>query len=129
MKFQSFLPVVEVAIETASVKAIWAAANEGRTQTVKNLTGARHGRRYRVPGTGVYYTASAPGEFPAVRTGALRGSVRALVQGGVGYVGTDLEYGLDLEKKPPSRGGREWLRPSLEKAKPAMLAKIRQRWF
>lgn len=36
------------------------------------LRGQRHGRRYRVPGTKWYYTASAPGEPPAVRTGAFR---------------------------------------------------------
>ena len=56
------------------------------------LRGQRHGRRYKVPGTykrqldkdpakdpsewewknGRYYTASAPGEAPAVRTGAFR---------------------------------------------------------
>lgn len=36
------------------------------------LRGQRHGRRYRVPGTEQYYTASAPGEPPAVRTGAFR---------------------------------------------------------
>lgn len=52
------------------------------------LRGQRHGRRYKVPGTyatqkdktdnkvknGRYYTASAPGEPPAVRTGAFRNS-------------------------------------------------------
>ena len=32
------------------------------------------GRRYRVPGTGASYTASAPGQPPAVRTGAYRSS-------------------------------------------------------
>lgn len=50
------------------------------------LRGQRSGRRYKVPGTykrqrdpsdgkmknGRYYTASAPGEAPAVRTGAFR---------------------------------------------------------
>lgn len=36
------------------------------------LRGQRHGRVYRVPGTKRYYTASAPGEPPAVRTGAFR---------------------------------------------------------
>ena len=36
------------------------------------LRGQRHGRVYRVPGTKQYYTASAPGEPPAVRTGVFR---------------------------------------------------------
>ena len=38
------------------------------------LRGQGGGRRYRVPGTGASYTASAPGQPPAVRTGAYRSS-------------------------------------------------------
>lgn len=62
------------------------AANEMRNAALLVLRGQRHGRRYKVPGTyrrqkdpvtgkmknGRYYTASAPGEPPAVRTGAFR---------------------------------------------------------
>ena len=36
------------------------------------LRGRRNGKRYRVPGTKRYYTASAPSEPPAVRTGRYR---------------------------------------------------------
>ena len=48
------------------------AANELRNASQLVLRGQRSGRRYRVPGTKRYYTASAPGEPPAVRTGAFR---------------------------------------------------------
>lgn len=63
------------------------AANELRNASQLVLRGQRNGRRYIVPGTGrvkyykrtktakityKYYTASAPGEPPAVRTGAFR---------------------------------------------------------
>lgn len=61
-------------------------ANELRTASNYVLRGQRHGRRYKIPGTyrlqmdkvsgkkrhGRYYTASAPGEPPAVRTGMFR---------------------------------------------------------
>lgn len=64
-------------------------ANELQNQLNNVMRGDRHGRRYKVPGTyarqkdtgelrfrkarnGRYYTASAPGEPPAVRTGAFR---------------------------------------------------------
>ena len=61
-------------------------ANELQTAAQLVLRGQRSGRRYKVPGTyrrqrdktdgkmknGRYYTASAPGEPPAVRTGAFR---------------------------------------------------------
>lgn len=43
-------------------------------KTQKVLSGSRGGRIYRVPGTAQYYTASAPGEPPGVRTGAFRSS-------------------------------------------------------
>lgn len=62
------------------------AANELRTAAHLVLRGQRSGRRYKVPGTyrrqrdrtdgkmknGRYYTASAPGEPPAVRLGHFR---------------------------------------------------------
>lgn len=62
------------------------ASNELRNSALIVLRGQRNGRRYKVPGTyksqvdkatgkkrnGRYYTASAPGEPPAVRTGTFR---------------------------------------------------------
>ena len=77
----------------------WRAALELRNASQLVLRGQRSGRRYKVPGTyrrqrdktdgkmknGRYYTASAPGEPPAVRTGTFRNSWRpvALTSGGV----------------------------------------------
>ena len=128
--FVSNLPVVTIAINAASQKALIAAADVGRNKTVQNLAGARSGHTYRVPGTQVYYTASAPGEFPAVATGNLRERVdRKVVNTSEVQVGTAVEYGLMLEKKAPSKGGRPWLKRSLDEARPAMLAKLAQRWF
>lgn len=127
--FVSFLPAVTVALGAAAAKRLYAAANEGRTQVLKNLTGSRSGIRYKVPGTSVTYTASAPGEYPASATGRLRSSVSVKVKGMTGYIGTDVEYGLALEKKDPHKGGREWLRPSLQQAKPKMIQKIMERWM
>lgn len=48
------------------------AANELRNAELTVVRGQGHGRQYRVPGTKRFYTASAPGEVPAVRTGAFR---------------------------------------------------------
>ena len=70
----------------------YSAANELRNASQLVLRGQRSGRQYNVPGTGrmkynkrnktatiTYrkYTASAPGEPPAVRTGAFRASWQA----------------------------------------------------
>lgn len=48
------------------------ASNELRNAELYVLRGQRSGKRYRVPGTRRKYTASAPGESPAVRTGVFR---------------------------------------------------------
>ena len=48
------------------------AANELRNAAQIVLRGQRSGRVYRVPGTKQHYTASAPGEPPANRTGLFR---------------------------------------------------------
>lgn len=52
----------------------YSAANELRNSSQEILRGQRSGRTYRVPGTKSRYTASAPGEPPAVRTGSFRAS-------------------------------------------------------
>jgi len=127
----SFLPVVVSTLVTVQDKRLYAAANAGKTQVVENLKGARTGIRYRVPGhSGTWYTASAPGEYPAAPSGTLRStSIHVAIKGDTGYVGSTSEYALPLEKKPSTKGGREWLRPSLEQAKPEMLKKIMERWM
>lgn len=48
------------------------AVNAMRTAELEVLKGQRSGRRYRKPHTKTTYTASAPGEPPARRTGNLR---------------------------------------------------------
>ncbi|MCI8843878.1 MAG: hypothetical protein HFF08_07200 [Oscillospiraceae bacterium] len=48
------------------------ASNELRNAELYVLRGERSGRLYRVPNTKKKYRASAPGEPPAVRTGAFR---------------------------------------------------------
>lgn len=76
-------------IKIQMVSRGYRASNELRNASQLVLRGQRSGRRYIVPGTGSvkynkrnktakityrYYTASAPGEPPAVRTGAFRSS-------------------------------------------------------
>lgn len=96
---------------------------EDATMTVRNkslevLSGTRSGRTYIIPGTNVTYTASAPGEPPAVQTGRLRQSVATEISndGMVGKVGTDLEYGRELEQGRSNMAPRPWLKPSFEQS-------------
>jgi hypothetical protein len=53
------------------------AANELRNSALTVLRGRRSGRQYKKPFSRSIYTASAPGEPPAVRSGALRASWKA----------------------------------------------------
>lgn len=48
------------------------ASNELRNASLYALRGQRSGRRYKIPQTKKYYTASAETESPAVRTGMFR---------------------------------------------------------
>lgn len=58
---------------TAKVtSAAYKSSSELRNSLLHVVRGQRSGRRYRIPHTKRFYTASAPGEPPAVRTGMFR---------------------------------------------------------
>ena len=86
-----------------------------RNASLEILRGQRGGRTYRKPGGGVY-TASAPGEPPAVRSGRLRGSWRP-VQFGASHQNPDIESNVPytgyMENGTP--GGMIAPRPFAEK--------------
>jgi hypothetical protein len=121
-------------IKAAASQRMLAAVIEVQNTTKEMLSGQRHGRVYKVPttgrgrigqgrsiaGTGVRYTASAPGESPAIRLGGLRSSVDYNVHGEgrnlAGDVGTRLDYGKHLEFGTLHISPRPWLRKSFEKA-------------
>ena len=95
-------------------------ANMVRNNTLETLAGPRSGRVYRVPGTSRMYTASSPGEAPAVQLGDLRKSVKCGTERSgdeiIGFVGTDLPKGPMLEFGTSRMAARPWLRPSFEKS-------------
>lgn len=121
------------------------AANELRNSALLVLRGQRSGRRYKVPGTyrkqrdktdgkmkrGRYYTASAPGEPPAVRTGAFRNSwqvsqtpVREIFGSFTARIESDLKtdsghvLGEILEDGTPRMAPRPYVDRTLAKAEP-----------
>lgn len=61
-------------IEHQMMSRAYQAAQALKKAELQVLRGQGGGRRYRVPGTGASCTASAPGQPPAVRTGAYRSS-------------------------------------------------------
>lgn len=101
------------------------AMRRARAIVLETLSGSRSGKRYKVPGTkGAFYTASAPGEPPAVATARLRQSIQTEVvtEGDqiIGVVGTDLEYGRHLEYGTRNMEPRPWIKPSIEKVLPEL---------
>lgn len=121
-------------------------ANELRNASQLVLRGQRSGRRYKVPGTyrrqrdktdgkmknGRYYTASAPGEPPAVRTGVFRnswqprayalfGSYFSRIESDVRTDNGQYTLGEILEKGTSRMAPRPYQDEILEKAKPKIL--------
>lgn len=87
-----------------------------RNHIVKSMAGPRSGKWYTVPGTSRRYQASAPGEYPAVRTGFLRADVKfKVVRDNLGvyaFVGADVYYAGYVENMRP------WLQRSFEEIQP-----------
>ena len=109
------------------------AVDEVRDVTLDTLSGSRSGRQYRVPGTGVYYTASAPGEPPAVQLGDLRKSVKGGIEKEgkdvIGFVGSELPKASMLEMGTSKMLPRPWLRPSFEKSVDKVKSIFVRIWF
>lgn len=128
MKIQASIPF-QTAVDEAVAhikhemeRRSYLVSNELKNASMEVLRGQRHGRRYKVPGTyrrqrdktdgemknGRYYTASAPGEPPAVRTGAFRLSWQPSTQVVFG------SYISRIESDLPTDNGRYTLGEILE---------------
>jgi hypothetical protein len=111
----------------------YVAANELRNAELEVLRGQRGGRIYTVPGTKARYQASAPGQPPAVRTGAFRlswqpsahvifGSYISRIESSL-QVGTKRSYTLGdlLENGTSKMAPRPHQDKILEKAEPEIV--------
>lgn len=100
-------------------QAVFAASLHMQGKIQETLAGQRSGRPYRVPGTKVTYTASAPGEAPAVRLGDLRRSINYKIEQEadevIGRIGSELDYGLYLERGTLNIAPRPWLAPTFDR--------------
>lgn len=75
------------------------AVNAIRNAELDVLKGQRSGRTYRKPHSKATYTASAPGEPPARRSGALRLNWHGEVKGGSAAGGTQIIAVLESEQR------------------------------
>lgn len=122
--------VGKVSQETAS--RAYRAANELRNAALNVLRGQRHGRTYRKPfAKSATYTASAPGEPPAVRSGDLRRSWRAAAASQKETattftvkpaITTDIKYAPWLQKGTLKVKPRPYEEPIVNMAKPKVKA-------
>ncbi len=133
IKITDNISQVKGTISEVAKNRMMEAVNTVRNTTLETLSGTRSGRQYYVPGTHKVYTASAPGEPPAVATGRLRQSVKGSVETEngtlVGYVGTDLEYGKELEYGRYNMEPRPWLRPSFERSEQEVKEIFSREWL
>lgn len=106
------------------------AANELRNASLQVLRGQRSGRVYRKPYTkSATYTASAPGEPPALRSGGLRISWRPIAEsekkaGTIVIrpaIRTDKKYAPWLQDGTKKMAPRPYKEPIIEKAKPKVI--------
>ena len=116
-------------IDKAKYEKLLAASEFARNRLIEKLSGNRSGRTYLVPGTSTTYTASAPGEAPASRTGQLRGSIEYEITTDNAYIGTPLQYGAFLELGTNKAAPRPWLKPTLSENQKAIQDIIGSRWF
>lgn len=107
------------------------AANELRNAALNVLRGQRSGRVYRKPFTKrATYTASAPGEPPAVRSGTLRRSWKPRAQSEKDgtdtiirpAIWTDVQYAPMLEDGAPNMAPRPYVDAIVAQAEPKVKA-------
>ncbi len=103
----------------------------------ETLSGNRSGRVYRVPGTRRNYTASAPGEAPASRTGTLRNAIshavnKAKLTAVVGprLLGSDpnKQYPLWLEFGTKKMAPRPYMVPTIQRNKDTVIQIMKDGW-
>ncbi len=124
---------VILALEHTASKRMVEAVNVVRNQTLETLSGSRSGKTTRVPGTKKTYTASAPGQPPAIATSSLFKSVKTSVESEgktmIGKVGSDVKHARPLEFGTKNMSARPWLRISFEKALPKIKNILSRKWL
>jgi HK97 gp10 family phage protein len=152
VRFSSNLPQVQAALTRLLRERMTKACRHLANRTKVALTGKRTGRRYIIPGLKTItarelrlgrqlttkergrrkYTASAPGEAPAVLFGHLRNSIKyRVVSDGAnvfGIVGSTLEKAPWLEFGTSKMAPRPFLQPTYQREKGTIKGILGEKW-
>jgi len=124
------------ALDQGAPKRMLEATNELRNTVLETLSRKPKSdpdRIYRVPGTKKLYQASSPGDPPATVTSELKQSVKSSVEGNgrsvVGKVKASAKHALPLEFGTRNMAARPFMKPSFDKALPAIKSILTRTWF
>lgn len=116
MAFKSYRNEVKRFLDGKAAQKVAIIGTELTNHIKIGMREAKSGEEYRIPGSNKTYTASAPGEFPAIRTGQLRSGIRFKIQnesdGVAVHMGTNVAQGVILEDE--GNGIRPWLSKGLD---------------
>lgn len=126
-KFQKAVKDAVKSVKNEAASRAIRASNQLRNAALNVLRGQRSGKVYRKPYSKSTYTASAPGEPPAVRTGALRmnWSIRATGSATgeiIAGINSDVPYAQPLDDGTSKIKPRPFKEPIIEAAEPAVKA-------
>lgn len=132
MSFKSYRREVKSFLDGGATKKVTQIGTEVTNHIKKRMRETKSGEEYKIPGSnGKTYIASAPGEYPAIRTGQLRSGVKFKVQNesdGVAVsMGTDVLQGIVLEGTEENPGIRPWLSKALEELEPR-ISQVLEKW-
>lgn len=123
MAFKSYRKEVKAFLDTKATKKTAVIGTEVTNLIKKGMREAKSGEEYRIPGSNRTYTASAPGEFPAIRTGQLRSGIRFKQNnesdGVAVHMGTNVDQGIYLEGED-GNGLRPWLSKGINEYDPRL---------
>lgn len=144
MSFRSYRREVKQFLSGTATKKVTRIGTEVTNHIKQEMRKKKSGEEYPIPGTGSTgangrtepgskktYIASAPGEYPAIRTGQLRSEVKFKVHNesdGVAVsMGTNVLQGIVLEGTEERPGIRPWLSKALEELDPR-ISQVLEKW-
>lgn len=120
------LPELRGQLRVRASQAVRKAAFDVEARAKASMSGPKRGRIYPRPG-GKVHRASAPGEAPAIDTGALVNSIQMAMEGDLtAVVGTAVEYAPYLEFGTRRMAPRPYLGPAAEAVRPSFESAMKE---